>query len=140
MSHTSRIVFNIPEFQDLNWMEHAKCRDLPHHVAMSLFFPDKGQSWREGRLFCKGKDETNDSPAMQQCPVINECLNYALSFEPEGLVGIWGGTSPSERHNMMKPLEPPEPPVKRTYRNMDLLPELIELVSKVNRQADTLEP
>lgn len=79
------------EYRNISWQKDAACRNLPYERSMRMFFPEKGQSWREARILCQGGP---DSP---RCPVLNECLSYALSFEPEGIHGIWGGTSHAER-------------------------------------------
>lgn len=68
----------------------AKCRDMP----TEFFYPDPKDQHafdakaREARKFC------------EDCPVIDECLNYAIE---NGLVwGVWGGTSERERRRMVK--------------------------------------
>jgi hypothetical protein len=33
------------------------------------------------------------------CPVIDECLNYALNVK---VLGVWGGTTPEERNEIRK--------------------------------------
>ena len=71
-----------------NWQADAACRDLP----VDWFFPEQGpNAWyqlRQAVAVC------------QDCPVIADCLNYALTFEPRSLPGIWGGTSENQRRAM----------------------------------------
>ena len=72
-----------------NWQTEAACRDLP----VDWFFPDAGpEAWlllRRAVAVC------------ESCPVITDCLNYALSFEYRALPGIWGGTSENQRRGML---------------------------------------
>lgn len=115
-------------------MDRAKCRDMPYEDAIRMFFPEKGQQWKDAKLVCLGDD---DSPP---CPVRAECLDYAMSFEPEGVVGIWGGTSHSERRKLHADTLTQKPSPVRSYRNLDRLGELLGLVSSVNREADNVAP
>lgn len=126
--------------RDLAWMDQARCRDMDYDEAMRLFFPDKGKNFREARRVCHGSPATETDRAVPPCPVLDECLTYALSFEPEGVDGIWAGTTPSERRNMTRPPKPPKPPVVRSYANLDRLGDLVNLVSRVNRGADKVNP
>lgn len=65
----------------LAWYLDAACLEVPNAVA--LFFPERGQSWREAKAVCAS------------CLVRDECLQYALD---NGIhFGIWGGTSERER-------------------------------------------
>lgn len=121
-------------------MEKAKCRNIPHADAMRIFFPEKGQQWKEAKNICLGCKPTASKKGEAACPVREECLDYALSFEPDGLVGVWGGTTASERHKMVAPPKPAKPPVSRSYRNLDRLGELLDLVASVHREADNVQP
>ena len=73
----------------LKWQEQAACRDLP----VDWFFPEQGpDAFRHQRR------------AVSICetyPVIQDCLDYALSFGYRALPGIWGGTSENQRHAML---------------------------------------
>lgn len=68
-----------------HWRDSAACRDLP----VDWFFPEQGpDAWhalRQAIAVC------------ESCPVIKDCLEYALNFEPRTLPGIWGGTSENQR-------------------------------------------
>ena len=136
----SRIVINTPEFRDIAWMDKAACRDLPHETAMRMFFPEKGQQWKEAKQICCGRPETPRGEAVPACPVKDECLLYALSFEPDGVVGIWGGTTHSERRKIAAGVDNHKTSIMRSYRNLDRLGELLGLVSSVNRGTDNVAP
>ena len=73
----------------LNWQEEAACRDLP----VDWFFPEAGaNSWHDLRRAVA---------VCETCPVIEDCLKYALTFEARALPGIWGGTSENQRRAML---------------------------------------
>jgi WhiB family redox-sensing transcriptional regulator len=73
----------------LNWQLEAACRDLP----VDWFFPEQGpDDWyhlRRAVAVC------------ESCPVIEQCLKYALTFEARSLPGIWGGTSENQRRALL---------------------------------------
>lgn len=67
------------------WMEHGLCRQ----VDPDLFFPEAGSNMtKRAKRVCAS------------CPVMDECLDYAL--EHRGVLGIWGGTTESERGKMQR--------------------------------------
>ena len=55
-----------------DWRQHAECLDKPE-----LFFIERGQKGNEAKILCA------------ECPVINECYEYAIREKP--LYGIWAG-------------------------------------------------
>lgn len=69
------------------WHSDAKCRDLPP----SFFFPEDGgdTSAESAKDVCWGRDGKGE------CPVRQECLEYALSHNE--IFGIWGGESERQR-------------------------------------------
>jgi WhiB family redox-sensing transcriptional regulator len=64
------------------WMAEGLCAQ----VDPELFYPDKGGSTREAKQVCAG------------CPVLAECLAYALVNGER--FGVWGGTSERERRRI----------------------------------------
>lgn len=60
-----------------SWSKRSKCKGLYKYIN---FFPLHGNA--RGKKFCV------------DCPVIKECRYYALAHNE---LGIWGGTSKSER-------------------------------------------
>ena len=66
------------------WQAYGNCLG----VDPDLFFPDRGQSTREGKEVCRG------------CVVRVECLEYALTNGEKH--GIWGGASERERRRMRR--------------------------------------
>jgi WhiB family redox-sensing transcriptional regulator len=65
------------------WMGEAVCATADPEE----WFPAKGVSAHRAKRIC------------QTCPVIDECLQYALD---NSLTGIWGGTSHSQRILMLR--------------------------------------
>lgn len=108
-------------------MLDARCRTMPHQESLVVFFPEKGQNTRDAKKICNGTE------SIPPCPVRAECLAYALSFEPDGVVGIFGGTTVLERQNLHNKLVTEEGPPSRPYHNLDNLETLVNLVSKVHR-------
>jgi len=69
------------------WQGEALCRQVD---IGDMFFPDKGGSTKEAKRICA------------QCPVVDECLEYALAKQER--FGIWGGYSERERRRMLRGL------------------------------------
>lgn len=67
-----------------DWQKRALCAQTDPEA----FFPEKGESTREGKQICTG------------CEVKAECLEYALSNEER--FGIWGGLSERERRSLRR--------------------------------------
>ena len=65
-----------------SWQTHAACTGA-HHIS---FFPEEGEHPDEAVAICR------------RCPVRQPCLDYALAAEER--FGVWGGTTPRERHRM----------------------------------------
>lgn len=68
----------------LTWMADGNCANQPP----SLFFPSDGVGVDVARGVCDG------------CPVLSECLEYALENRIDH--GVWGGTSERERRRIQK--------------------------------------
>jgi len=70
-----------------DWQKHGSCREAPD---AAIFFPSPGdtESLRSAKTMCG------------QCPVIQECLEYALGNNER--YGIWGGKSTRERLLMLR--------------------------------------
>lgn len=72
----------LADLQDMaaetEWMSWALCSE----IDPELFFPEKGGSPRRAKQICAN------------CPVRQECLEYALKH---GDTGVWGGTTESQR-------------------------------------------
>lgn len=65
-----------------DWMNDGLCAQ----TDPELFHPDAGGSGKPAVRIC------------QSCPVINECLAYALEHDERE--GIWGGTTGNQRRKI----------------------------------------
>ncbi len=66
------------------WMAEGTCRLYPPNK----FFPSDGAGVERARKICA------------TCPVVSECLDYALTHRIEH--GVWGGCSERERRRILK--------------------------------------
>ena len=66
------------------WTVHGACRG----VDTDLFFPTRGNDASQAKAVCA------------TCPVVDECLDYALRTHQT--VGVWGGCSERERRVMRR--------------------------------------
>ena len=80
-----------PVYDEWAWQEESNCRE----ADSDLFFLDpqargkvKRDKEREAEKICKG------------CPVIEQCLNHALSI-PE-FFGVWGGMTADQRNSILR--------------------------------------
>ncbi len=67
-----------------SWMSGGNCRNYPPAV----FFPSDGVGVDRARKICA------------DCPVVEQCLEYALEQRIEH--GVWGGCSERERRRILK--------------------------------------
>ena len=72
----------------MSWRDHAACLD----ADPDWFFPEVG--------YGRGQDAIKARLICADCPVIDECLAWALAERPS--VGIFGGTSPLERDRIRR--------------------------------------
>ncbi len=72
--------------QPVEWQKNAACGE--YDVDPEIFFPERGHSSKAARDVCA------------RCPVVDECLSYALDTKAE--FGIWGNTSERERRALRR--------------------------------------
>ncbi len=73
-----------------DWRLKASCRNYD----TEFFFPEKGE---------KGAEQASQAKAVcAECPVIEPCRDYIyeVRFRYEDDYGIFGGTTPEDRHQM----------------------------------------
>ena len=75
---------NVVILKTEKWMESAVCASSDPEE----WFPEKGVSAHKAKRICA------------TCPVIDECLQFALDHDEAA--GIWGGTSSRERRRMRR--------------------------------------
>lgn len=71
--------------RDAEWRDDATCGQ----IGGDLWFPEKGNKAKEAREICA------------DCPVIAECLRFALN-DPTIHHGIWAGKSPRELRDIRR--------------------------------------
>jgi WhiB family redox-sensing transcriptional regulator len=67
-----------------DWRDHAACR----HTPTDSFYPASPEAAEFAISICR------------RCPVAIECLRTALDLGEHH--GIWGGTTPDQRKNIMR--------------------------------------
>lgn len=70
----------------MSWRHRAACIGQP----IDLFFSERGQQKKNqvAKAICR------------TCPVRIDCLDFAMSFEPRELPGIYGGLTELERQQI----------------------------------------
>lgn len=68
------------------WMDRARCRG--ERIDPKWFFPGKGFNAKKAREVC------------EHCPVVVDCLAYALDMDEKH--GVWGGTTNEDREVILK--------------------------------------
>jgi hypothetical protein len=94
VKHSAKGLFDLIVKSSGPWVEQALCGSVKHPDD---WFPEAGSrrgtkvelnAWRPAKRVCG------------RCPVRRECLTSALVSESSGLAaGVWGGLTPSERHD-----------------------------------------
>ena len=74
----------LPPGVEVGWQQDAACKDTPDP---DVFFPGKGEDGEVAKQVCAG------------CPVLGECLEFALAtmLAAECDHGVYGGLTPAER-------------------------------------------
>lgn len=71
-------------YTPMPWADRAACQN----AAPEAFFPEKSEPAEPGKRVCS------------RCPVVEECLEYALSNDM--WYGTWGGLSEHERRRLRR--------------------------------------
>lgn len=75
-----------------DWRHRAACRDEDPEL---FFYKGREDSLQASAQIIKAKT------VCRRCPVISDCLRYALKTGPEG---VWGGTTFDERADIRRRL------------------------------------
>lgn len=78
---------------DMEWQDRARCRGLSDEAIERLFFPGVGCSVGETRAFCA------------ECPVSQECLEWAIKQPSPITQGIYAGTNEKDRRAIRRRLK-----------------------------------
>jgi hypothetical protein len=102
-----------PKHHRFDWLDRAACR-TPDGKLDERFFPGHGKNVSAGaKRICNGlavvKADADGEAVVtwgrRPCPVREQCLAWAMAEEKpgageDGRHGIWGGTTPAERHRL----------------------------------------
>lgn len=80
-----------PLYKNYEWQERAKCRGTDSEL---FFLPYKARNAEKRNRIIEAKKVCSG------CPVIGECLTYALDTQQE--FGVWGGMSEDERKVILR--------------------------------------
>lgn len=93
----------MPELSNESLLEDAKCAELSVREADRLFFqinpniPDQD---------LRGARKTEAAEAAidmcRKCPVLKQCLEYALRHPESAEYGVWGGTTVAQRRRILR--------------------------------------
>lgn len=73
------------------WMEHGACRTSP--LGPDAWFPERGEDRQPPAVAAQ-------RTCVQECPVAQECLLYALARRER--YGIWGGMTTARRDRFIR--------------------------------------
>lgn len=77
------------------WMKQAACRPPEGESEAHIWFPEGERG--KGRTLLKAEREQAKQCAAMECPVIAECLYYAVTAVPRIRTGVWGGMGSQDR-------------------------------------------
>ncbi len=81
---------------DLSWQKLGACYGMYYHIDEDIWFPPENPGGpKEGKGVAGEKERVRRAIKIcQDCPVRQECLEYAIAGE---CVGVWGGMDTNER-------------------------------------------
>ncbi len=88
----------------MTWREESACRGANPEIFFLGYGPGRGL----GRLSKTAKARALE--LCHRCPVVAECLAYAMSMPATGDFGIWGGTTALQRVELRKARRQHQPP------------------------------
>ena len=98
-----------------DWQTQAACRG----TDTNLFFNERGDAHtlRTALEICNGVKKANGDIIIAACPVRQQCLEFATSFDDDNF-GVFGGMTPSARLQIRrknKKAQLPEPQIEYGY-------------------------
>jgi len=99
----------VPIVRRESWMAEGACRDYIEQHGLELWrkhwFPDRYEGFHTSIA----------KKVCQSCPVIAQCLDYAIEFD---CIGVWGATSGKERRKIKAERANHKPSERWTDRNL----------------------
>ena len=96
-------IINMSELSNESLLEGAECAKLAPKEADRLFF-QINSSIPDQDLRGVRKTEAVEAAIdmCRKCPVLKQCLEYALQHPESTEYGIWGGTTPPQRRRISR--------------------------------------
>jgi WhiB family redox-sensing transcriptional regulator len=85
--------------EKIKWQDHAACLNA---ADPEIFFPPRGGSSREAKMFCHGNTNPALGPTLLPCPVRAACLRYSAANREQ--FGVWGGETAKKRRGIAEEL------------------------------------
>ena len=96
-------IINMSELNNESLLEGAKCAELSAKEADRLFFQINPNT-PDQDLRCVRKTEAAEAAIdmCRKCPVLKQCLEYALRHPESAEYGVWGGTTVAQRRRILR--------------------------------------
>ena len=91
------------ELNNESLLEGAKCAELSAEEADCLFFqidPNTPDQDLRGARKTEAAEAAIDM--CRKCPVLKQCLEYALRHPESAEYGVWGGTTATQRRRTLR--------------------------------------
>ena len=96
-------IIDMSELNNESLLEGAKCAELSVKEADRLFFQiDPNVPDQDLRGVRKTEAAEAAITMCRKCPVLKQCLEYALRHPEYTEYGIWGGTTPPQRRRISR--------------------------------------
>ncbi len=96
-------IINMSELNNESLLDGAECAKLAPEEANRLFFQiDPNVPDQDLRGIRKTEAVEAAIAMCRSCPVLKQCLEYALRHPESTEYGIWGGTTPFQRRRMSR--------------------------------------
>ena len=96
-------IINMSELNNESLLEGAKCAELAPEEADRLFFqinPNTPDQDLRGARKTEAAEAAIDM--CRKCPVLKQCLEYALRHPESAEYGVWGGTTVAQRRRILR--------------------------------------
>ena len=96
-------ITNMSELSNASLLEGAKCAELAPEEADRLFFQINPNTPDQD---LRGVKKTEAAEAAidicRKCPVLKQCLEYALRHPESAEYGVWGGATVAQRRRILR--------------------------------------
>ena len=96
-------IINMSELNNESLLEGAKCAELSTKEADRLFFQINPNIPDQDLRGVRKTEAAEAAIAMcRKCPVLKQCLEYALRHPESAVSGIWGATTADQRRRILR--------------------------------------